>query len=433
MTGSSHGRRGVRLAALGAATVSAALLLSACSSGSGGSSTTSAAPSTSDTASASASASSDVDPAALQAVIKQAFLADVPAAELDPLITEALGKATIELTPEQEDIALECWKNNQCDIPGGGDVVVGVADGFGGNAWRKFSKMEIILQALQYPEVGKFIYLDANFDLAKMQANVRSLQASGAKVIVSYNDFGDAMLPTFSQAAKQGVKIATYASPVPGATGDQVTTQVTPNLCDVGKAQADATADLLGSEGGEVAFFNGTPGNPQGQAWNKCAEEQFAAQYPNITVTAKEDTGWTPDGAYKAASALIATGKPIKAILYDYADPMPQIFKAYDQAGKVTPAYVTWTVNNDLNKLWAEEQGGAKAFDLIYTNGTNWTTRVAVTATLKALAGETVNPNVVYPLPFVPADENSWVQDRPGDFVQSLLIPTTLLDKMSAA
>jgi len=55
-----------------------------------------------------------------------------------------------------------------------------------------------------------------------------------------------------------------------------------------------------------------------------------------------------------------------------------------------------------------------------------------VTATLKALAGEDVNPNINYPLPFVEADENSCVADRPGDFVQSLLIPSSLLDQMSA-
>jgi ABC-type sugar transport system substrate-binding protein len=368
----------------------------------------------------------------IQAVIQQAMLENIPAADLDPVIVEALEKATIPLTPEQEAVAIECWTNNKCDIPGGGDVFVGVADGFGGNAWRKFSKMEVILQAMQYPEVGKFQYLDANFDLAAMQQNVRSLTTSGANVIVSYNDFGDAMLPAFSQAAKQGVKIATYASPVPGATGEEVTTQVTPVLSDVGAAQAAATAALLEPDGGEVAFFNGTPGNPQGQAWNAAAEEMFGSEYPNVQVTAKEDTGWTNDGAYEAASALIASGKPIKAILYDYADPMPQIFKAYDQAGQPSPAYVTWTVNNDLNCLWQEQQGTDKEFDLIYTNGTNWTTRVAVTATLKALAGEEVNPNINYPLPFVEADENSCVADRPGDFVQSLLIPSSLLDQMSA-
>lgn len=417
--------------------VAMSLVLAACSSTSS-STASSAAPAASTAASeaggaASApAASAAAGDSALQAVIKQAMLEDIPAADLDPLIVEALQKATIALTPEQEALALKCWQDNQCDIPGGGDVTLGVADGFGGNAWRKFSKMEVILQALQYPEVGKFIYLDANFDLAKMQQNVRSLVTQGAKSIVSYNDFGDAMLPTFSQAAKQGVKIATYASPVPGAKGDQVTTQVTPELCDVGRAQADATAALLEPDGGEVAFFNGTPGNPQGQAWNKCAEEQFAAQSPNVTVTAKNDTGWTNDGAYKAASALIASGKPIKAILYDYADPMPQIFKAYDQAGQKSPAYVTWTVNNDLNCLWKKEQGTDKAFDLIYTNGTNWTTRVAVTATLNALKGQEVNPHVIYPLPFVQADENSCVADRPGDFVQSLLIPSSLLDQMSA-
>jgi ABC-type sugar transport system substrate-binding protein len=409
------------------AAAAASLALAAC----GGSST--AAPGATGSASGteSASASAAADPAVVQAAVDKALLKHVEVSTLDPVMQQAFALATQPLTPEQEATALECWKANTCTIPGGGDITVGVADGFGGNSWRKFSKMEAILQALHYPQVGKFIYLDANGDLAKMQTNVRSLVAQGAKVITTYNDFGAAMLPTFQQASTQGVKIATYASPVPGATAAQVT-QVIPDLCTLGKEQADATAEIVG-DSGEIAIFNGAPGNPQGKAWNKCALEQFAAKYPGITVTATEDTGWTPDGDYKAASAVIASGKPIKAILADYADPMPQIFKAYDQAGKVSPAYVTWTVNNDLNKVWAQAKGTPKAFDLVYTNGTNWTARVAVTAAMNALDGKPAESGVVqFPQPFVTADETSWVQDRPGDFVASLLVSDSLLDKMLA-
>jgi ABC-type sugar transport system substrate-binding protein len=366
----------------------------------------------------------------VQTLFDKALLASVDISTVDPTIQDAFQVAAAELPDKTLDVALDCWKSNNCTVPGGGDVTVGIADGFGGNTWRQYSKMEAILQALAYPNVGKIIYLDANFDLAKMQANVRSLVAQGAKIIVSYNDFGAAMTPTFAQAQRSGAKVATYASPVPDATAEQVAAQVIPDLCQIGTEQADATAEAIGGSG-EVAFFNGTPGNPQGKAWNECASKQFAAKYPDITVATSLDTNWTPDGAYKAASALIATGKPIKAILYDYADPMTQVYKAYEQAGEAPPAFITWTTNNDLNKLYVEAQGTPMEFPLVYTNGTNWTARVAVTAAMNALDGQDVSPTVIFPQPFVPATKDSWVQDRPGDFVESTLIPDSLIDRMS--
>ena len=74
-----------------------------------------------------------------------------------------------------EDLAFECWQNNGCDTGSGGDLVVGLADGFGGNVARQLFKMEFILQALTYPEIGEIIYTDANLDTQKAISDVRSL------------------------------------------------------------------------------------------------------------------------------------------------------------------------------------------------------------------------------------------------------------------
>ncbi|MGD9955907.1 MAG: substrate-binding domain-containing protein [Candidatus Nanopelagicales bacterium] len=416
---------------LGVSAVAVSLVLAACG-GSSDTSSSSSAPATSDSATASASESSSVDSAAVAATIKKAFQTDVDQASLDPLIVEALTRASQPLTDAQLDTAFQCWSTNSCDVPGGGDITVGIADGFGDNTWRKLSKMEAILQALTYPEVGKIVYTNASGDLAKMQSNVRSLSAQGAQVILTYDDFGPAMTPGFAAAQSAGATVASYVGPVPDAPTSAVALQVTSDVCAVGTAMADKTAELLGSAGGDIAFFNGTPGNPQGQAWNKCAEDQLASKYPNVKVVAKEDTNWTPDGAYKAASALIGSGKDVKAILYDYADPMPQIAKAYTQAGKASPAMVTWTMNNDLNKTFAEADGTDKAFALSFTNGLNWAARVSLTGAMKIHNGESINSPVIYPMPFVTATKADWAQDKPGDFVGSAIIPDALLAKIFA-
>ena len=142
-------------------------------------------------------------------------------------------------------------------------MVLAIADAFGGNTWRRISKMELILQALTYPEIGRIISSDANFDLPTYQSQVRGAVAQGADLIVGYNDFGDAMAPTFKDAQDAGAFVTVYVGPVPSAGADSVVTQVVTDTCGAGTAMADAAIELTGGEG-KVAFFNGTPGNPQG-------------------------------------------------------------------------------------------------------------------------------------------------------------------------
>ena len=58
------------------------------------------------------------------------------------------------------DLALKCWKNNGCTTGTGGELTVAYIEQFGENIYREMSKMEFILQALTYPEVGKIIYIE---------------------------------------------------------------------------------------------------------------------------------------------------------------------------------------------------------------------------------------------------------------------------------
>ena len=159
--------------------------------------------STDTTAAAEAESTGD-----LSETLLTAFQADIPEDELDPLIVESLERASAELTDEQLDLAFECWSTLRCEIPGGGEVVVGIADGFGDNTWRKFSLMEAILQALTYPEIGEIIYTNASGDLSAMQTNIRSLSAQGVDIMLAYNDFGPAIYPAFEAAQQEGAIVA---------------------------------------------------------------------------------------------------------------------------------------------------------------------------------------------------------------------------------
>lgn len=365
-----------------------------------------------------------------QETLNQAMLTeDVALEDLDPTVQEAFRRASIELTDEQLDTAFECWSNTTCEI-GDGETTLGIAEAYGQNQWRKISKMEVILQALTYPDIGKIVFTDAQGDLAKFQSNVRSLASQGAKAIVSYNDFGAAALPAFQAAQQQGAKISTYVGPVPDAPTSQLANQVHGDVCAVGEEMAKVAQEDLGLTG-EVAILNGTPGNPQGATWNKCFE---AALSGDLSVGAKQDTDWTLAGAFEAASALVSSGEDYSAILYDYADPIPQVIEAYDKAGKTPPAIITWTSNNGMAKVWEEAQGTDREFPVYYTNALNWQGRVSVTAVMGLLASNEVTADIVVPQPFVEAEEGLYQPDRPDDYPgPSVLIPDELMTRMLSA
>jgi len=362
-----------------------------------------------------------VSEAELQETVNTALeTEEIKASSLPPLMKEALELATTEPTEEEMETAFECWKANSCTI-GEGPITLGLADGFGDNTWRQFSKMGVILQAMKFPEVGKIILTNAHGELATFQSNLRSLTAQGAKAIVVYNDFGPAAYSALQAAQREGAAISTYVGPNDGAPVTAINTRVQPDICEAGKEMAKATEEAIGGKG-PVAYFEGTPGNPEDEGWKKCATEE------GIESIFEGETEWTPAGAQKAASALVASGKPVKAILYSYSNPVPSIVNVYLKAGKEIPAIVTWTQNNETTCQWIEHP-----YKLYQTNALNWAARVSVDAVVKKTEGEEVPEAVIYPQPFSPAKKSSCEKDKPAEYPgKSALVPEFLVEKMLA-
>src|SRR5690348_3762744 len=102
------------------------------------------------------------------------------------LPTDPTGKSLILAAMKRAEqkvdlnLAYKCWKEGSCDTGTGGKLVLGDADGFCGNVWRKVTEMEIILQALTYKQIGKFMYTCANLDTQKAISDFRGLISQGA-------------------------------------------------------------------------------------------------------------------------------------------------------------------------------------------------------------------------------------------------------------
>ncbi|HYY04714.1 MAG TPA: substrate-binding domain-containing protein [Gaiellaceae bacterium] len=324
------------------------------------------------------------------------------------------------------NLALRCWKNNGCKTGTGGKLTVAYIEGFGENVYRQISKMEFILQALTYPQVGKIIYTSAHSDPAQALTDFRAAISQHVNVIVTYPDFGDAMLPVFKEATKAGIPVATYAWGYVSGPGKNYLTVVGEDTCRLGKAYARVMNTQVRS--GNIAFLGGFPGNPLSLGWQRCEKPALNSK---IHVVANEPTNWDPSKVQQVVAGILAAHPDIKGWSYEYGLGMAQgAFAAYKAAGKPFNAVLTLRTDDVGMGCAADRLHNPKLKVYYYTAG-NSQIRVAFTAAMMKLKGAKIPPTIVFPIQLQnQAKRDSCVRGYPQEASATSLVPLKLLHRM---
>jgi ABC-type sugar transport system substrate-binding protein len=325
-----------------------------------------------------------------------------------------------------QNLALKCWKNNGCSTGTGGKLTVAYVEGFGENVYRQVSKMEFILQALTYPQIGHIIYSSAHSDLNQALADFRAVIAKHVSAIVTYPDFGDAMIPVFKEATKAGIPVSTYAWGYVSGPGTNYTTVVGEDTCKLGKAFAQVMNTQVKS--GDIAFLGGFPGNPLSLGWQKCEQP---ALNPNIHVVANEPTNWDPSKVQGIVAGILAQHPDIKGWSYEDAEFMAEGgYAAYKAAG--LPYNTVLTMRTDETALGClyNKLNNPNLKVYYYTAG-NSQIRVALTADMMKLKGAKIPPTIVFPIQLQNmATRNTCVAGYPPSGSATSLVPVGLLHRM---
>lgn len=354
------------------------------------------------------------DPSAADPALVEKALGPVEpsAPESWNIVLAAIGRAHQDLDQATIDKALECWHAQSCDTGSGGELAMGYADGGGDtvNVWRGVSHMEAILQALTYPEIGKIVSTAANFDQdPEVHANgVRFLIQNGVDFIVGYPDVGVALAGAVSEAEAAGIPYLSFSAGyvgLPGqegalTPGEDYTAVIGEDLCALGDSFADVLNTGVGT--GEVAMLGGTPGNALTLGWQRCASAALADGIDLVNPPANEnsttgDTYWVNTFALDAVRGLLTTNPDIKGWAYEYSDGLYTGLQAYDELG-IPVKNLTVALRTDEQTLfcdWAER--AEPTYNIWYSAGGNFQSRVAVTAAMLALQGADVPGEVVVP------------------------------------
>jgi ribose transport system substrate-binding protein len=323
-------------------------------------------------------------------------------------------------------LALKCWRNNGCSTGTGGKLTVAYLEQFGENVYRQMSKMEFILQALTYPSVGKIIYSSAHVDFNKAFADWKAAIAQGVDLIVTYPDFGDAMIPVMKQATDAGIPVATYAWGYVSDPGKNYLTVVGEDTCALGKTYAYVMNNQVKS--GQIAFLGGFPGNPLSEGWQKC---EAPALNKNIDVVAKEPTNWDPSKVQQVVAGILAKYPNIKGWSYEYGLGMGQGgYAAYKAAGKPFNGVMTFRTD-DVGMGCLFDRLKNKNLQMYYYTSGNTQIRVAFTAAMMKLKGAKIPPKIVFPIQLQNQRvRDSCVKGYPQEASATSLIPLSLLHKM---
>jgi ribose transport system substrate-binding protein len=334
-----------------------------------------------------------------------------------------LGRADRKVN---QALALRCWKNNGCTTGTGGKLTVAYLEQFGENVYRQMSKMEFILQALTYKDVGRIIYSSAHVDFNKAFADWKAAIAQGVDLIVTYPDFGDAMIPVMKEATDAGIPVATYAWGYVSDPGKNYLTVVGEDTCALGKTYAYVMNNQVKS--GDIAFLGGFPGNPLSEGWQTCEEP---ALRPAVDVVAKEPTNWDPSKVQQVVAGVLAKNPDIKGWSYEYGLGMAQGgYAAYKAAGIPFNTVLTLRTDDVGMGCLFNQLKNPKLQMYYYTSG-NTQIRVAFTAAMMKLKGAKIPPKIVFPIELQNQRvRDSCVKGYPMEASATSLIPLSLLKKM---
>ena len=317
---------------------------------------------------------------------------------------------------------------------------VALADGQGGNAWRKVTRAEFEDEASKCENLTVLPYADGQNNPQKAISDVNALVAQGVNGLVVFPDSGPAMLPTLRTAFKAGVSVVPYTSNPGGTPGADYTTFVSNNTAGEGVLWAKWTCSTLQPKGGNVVFLGGTPGNTQSLTELEAVEKEMASNSDcsNVKLLNKPgqpyDTNWEPTQGQKVVAGLLTKYEQIDGVISDSSQVVVAGLRAFKSAQRPNPAIATVDLN-ELSCLWESYEAKNDDFPMMTIDGRPWLVRIALRKAVADYQGiDNDEPNIVtVPMFEDTTDESKPVRCEPTlppEASVSSTLPTTKLQSI---
>jgi len=292
--------------------------------------------------------------------------------------------------PEGQEIGRVGLQSEIADITdycGDEPIKVALADGFGGNSWRKITRAIFEDWAAECSNITDVLYTDAQGDTQKAISDINSLVAQGVDVIVSFVDGGEALLPTIRQATQQGVSFVPFVGSPGGTPGVDYVDFVAEDIGTYGEGLARWTMEQMGGKG-NLVMLGGIAGNSYSQGVYDGVVKALK-DFPDIKLLNEDgpvSTDWEPGKTQQVVAGLITSYGDIDGIVADYGGGSVGGIRAFQAAGKDLPV---WTANdsNEFACLWYDNGSETSKYQIATMSSRNWVVKAALNKALAAHNG----------------------------------------------
>ncbi|MGA5504973.1 substrate-binding domain-containing protein [Streptomyces umbrinus] len=290
---------------------------------------------------------------------------------------------------------------------GSKQIVFGMADGGGLNAWSKASAQSVLGVAHQCPNVKILPASNAGFDLQKAITGLQAMVTQGANAIVIIPDAGGSgtQLAGIRAAFRRGVAIVPWGADPGGKPGADYVTYVDADHRQAGRVWAEWMAQQMQPNSGQIAFFSGPPGNGPGKQ-ELSGIASVLKKHPEIKlVTGKTGwavSNWDPAKGQKAMAALLSKHPDIRGVISDEGVTTTGILRAFQAAGRPLPLVASLEANAlgcEYNTLSQKDKG----LQVATVGAMTIAGRVAAQIAIAKAAGVQISPDeALSPKPLLP-------------------------------
>jgi ribose transport system substrate-binding protein len=266
-------------------------------------------------------------------------------------------------------------------------LTVALADGFGGNSWRKITRKIFEVEAAKCSNIKKIIYTDAQNDPQKAISDINSLVAQHVNVIVTFPDAGPALLPTIKKATAAGVKVVPFVATPGGTPGVDYVDFVAEDITTYGSALAEWTIKAMHDKG-NLVMLGGIAGNSYSKGVYDGVVKAVKA-HPGVKLLNTDGpvaTDWEPGKTQQVVAGLITKYGSINGIVSDYGGGSVGGVRAFIAANKPLPV---WSANdsNEFACLWYKYHPSQPSYQVATESSRNWVVAVALRKGLAAANG----------------------------------------------
>lgn len=247
------------------------------------------------------------------------------------------------------------------------EITVALADGFGGNTWRRTARAEFENEAAKCPNIKEVLYSDGGGDPQKAISDINSLASQGVDALVVFPDAGEALLPAIRSAYQQGTQVVPYfAQPMLAIAepGVDFTNAVGPaSSCETGTIWAEWMVKQLDGKG-KVAYFGGPAGNPVSEEAFPCVMKVLE-EHPEMEMLEGHYivTNWDSALEQKLTSQLLAKYPEVDGIFSDFSDAALGSVHAFEDANRPLVPFATQD-SNGLGCSWQRLKASNPKFQL---------------------------------------------------------------------